>query len=184
MLIISDVPDRVARLINAHLEALLLWFSEYVYTQILKRADNHLLVKVHDHLDFAPLEKACVGYHHTSGPGAPPTHGVPRLVRALVVKYLHDCSLRQLEYQIRYNLIVKWFVGYPIFADGPDHSTLDRFALWVCEHEHRTFFDEVLRQINADFPEDREQPQIGDTFAMQADAAPESLVGLIRHACD
>ena len=55
--------------------------------------------------------------------------------------------------------------------------------MWVDEHQHRTFFDDILRQIDAQFPEERDQPQIGDTFAMQANAAPESLVRLIRHTC-
>ncbi|MFQ5854795.1 MAG: hypothetical protein ACE5LU_04010, partial [Anaerolineae bacterium] len=69
------------------------------------------------------------------------------------------------------------------FAAGPDHTTLERFEVWVCEHQHRTYFDEILRQIDADFPEERHQPQIGDTFAMRANAAKESLIRLIRHTC-
>lgn len=184
MVIIPEIPDRVISLVNLHLDALLFWFSDYVYAQLLKRADDHLLVKLQEHLDCAPLEKACAEFHQSSGPGAPPTHTVPRLVRALLVRYLFDWSFRQLEFQIRFNLIVKWFVGYPIFAAGPDHTTLNRFEVWVCEHQHRTFFDQVLRQIDAQFPDDRDQPQIGDTFAMEANAAPESLIRLIRHTCE
>jgi hypothetical protein len=167
----------------AHLQALLLWFSNYVYTQLLKRAADELLVKLQPVLDFTPIEEACADYHHTTGPGAPPTHSVPRLVRALLVRYLFDWSYRQLEFQIRFNLIVKGFVGYPVFAAGPDHTTLERFEVWVCAHHHRTYFDEILRQIDVDFPEERTKPQIGDTFAMHANAAKESLIRLIRHTC-
>lgn len=179
----STIPEAVLAIVNAHLNALLLWFSDYVYNELLKRAQDNVLVKVQAHLDFTALEKACASYHHHTGPGAPPTHTVPRLVRALLVKYLFDWSLRQLEFQIRFNLIVKWFVGYSIFAAGPDHTTLERFEVWVDEHQHRTFFDDILRQIDTHFPEERDQPQIGDTFAMQANAAPESLIRLIRHTC-
>jgi hypothetical protein len=78
-------------------------------------------------------------------------------------------------------LLIKWFVGYPLFAAGPDHSTLERFEQWVMEHQHRTLFDEVLRQIDRDFPDERTQTQIGDTFALRANAAKESLVHLLRH---
>lgn len=183
MSIIPELPEFVISVINGHLKAVLLWFSDYVYTQLLKRARDELLVKAYPLLDFTAVEEACIDYHHTTGPGAPPTHTVPRLVRALLVRYLFDWSYRQLEFQIRFNLIVKWFVGYPIFAAGPDHTTLERFEVWVCEHRHRTYFDEILRQIDADFPEDRNQPQIGDTFAMRANAAKESLIRLIRHTC-
>jgi len=49
-------------------------------------------------------------------------------------------------------VLIKWFVGYPLFAAGPDHSTLERFEQWVIEHQHRAPFDEVLQQIDRDFP--------------------------------
>jgi len=154
-----------------------------MYQRLLAGAQHHFLVRVHDRLDTGPLEAACAGYHHSSGAGAPVTHPVSRLVRALLAKTLLNLSLRELEQAIRWNLLVKWFVGYAIFEAGPDHSTLERFELWVIEHEARTFFDEVLRQIDRDFPEERRKPQMGDTFAIHADAARESLIRLIRHTC-
>jgi len=177
------VPEFVLALVIAHLDPLLNWLSDIAYNNLVQRAKGHLLVELHARLDFTLLEKACGDYHHSSGPGAPPMHAVPHLVRALLVKYLFKWSLRQLEFQLRFNLVVKWFVGYPIFAAGPDHTTLERFDLWVSEHQQRAYFDTVLRQIDADFPEEREQAQIGDTFAMRADAAKEPLVRLIRHTC-
>ena len=177
------VPDFVLAVVNAHLEPLLDWFSERLYVEFLKHTADHLLVQLHTRLDCRPLEQACAAFHHASGPGTRPTHSVPRLVRALLVKALFDWSLREVEWHIRFNLVVKWFVGYRLFDAGPDHSTLERFELWVDRHQHRTFFDEVLRQIDCDFPEEREQPQVGDTFALRADAAKESLIRLIRHTC-
>jgi len=179
----STLPAYVLSLVATYLTSLLYWFSDQIYADLLKRDPDHLLLKLHDHVDLAPLEKACADFHHTSGPGARPTHPVPQLVRAFLVKYLFDWSLREIEWHVRFNLVVKWFVGYPLFAPGPDHSTLDRFDLWVCFHQRRTAFDEVLRQIDAAFPNERQSPQIGDTFALQANAAKESLVRLLRHTC-
>jgi hypothetical protein len=165
------------------MQALLYWFSEEMYQRLWRRAEGHYLVRLRDHLDWKPLEAACVGYHHANGPGAPPTHSVARLVRALVVKYLLGLSLRQWEHEIRWNLLVKWFVGYAIFEAGPDHATLERFEQWVCEQQRRTFFDEVLAQIDLDFPDERHKAQIGDTYAMRAAATAEGLIRLIRHSC-
>ena len=179
----SDVPDSIMLLVNQFLKPLLIWFSDKVYAELIDQAQDHFLVRLKAVFDFAPLEKSCSVFHHTSGAGAKPTHTVPRLVRALLVKYLFDWSLRQLEFQIRYNLVVKWFVGYGVLAAGPDHSTLARFEQWVTKHQRRSYFDVSLRQIDQDFPEDREKPQMGDTYAMQADAAKESLVRLLRHTC-
>jgi len=77
----------------------------------------------------------------------------------------------------------KWFVGYSPFEAGPDHSTLERFEQWVIAHQARTFFDAVLRQIDQDLPAERQQPQIGDTYALRANAAQETLITLLRHTC-
>ena len=179
----SIIPNLALTVVTTYLAQLILWLSDYTYAELLKRDPDHLLIKLAQHLNFAPLEFACAGYHHTTGPGTPPTHPVPRLVRALLVKYLYDWSLRDLEWHIRFNLVVKWFVGYPIFAAGPDHATLERFELWVCFKQHRTVFDETLRQIDVDFPDERQQSQVGDTYALRANAAKESLVQLLRHTC-
>ena len=77
----------------------------------------------------------------------------------------------------------KWFAGYSPFEAGPDHSTLARFEQWVIAHQARTFFDAVLRQIDQDFPTERNQPQIGDTYALRANAAQETLITRVSHTC-
>ncbi len=179
----NSIPSTVLAVVQLHLTGLLYWFNDEMMRRLLVRHQNHFLVRLSKELDFRPLEQACADYHHQSGPGARPTHTVPRLVRALLVKYLCDRSLRQLEQSIQWDLLTKWFVGYALFEAGPDHVTLARFEAWVIQQQHRTFFDEVLAQIDRTFPEEREQPQMGDTYAMRANAASESLSGLLRHAC-
>jgi len=177
------IPSSVLSIIQQHLTVFLHWFSNEMYRRLLGRAQDEFLVRLKDHLVFTPLEQACAAYHHQSGPGAPPTHTVPRLVRALLVKYLLDLSLRQLEQTIQWNLLVKWFVGYALFESAPDHSTLERFELWVYANHPRSFFDEILSQIDQDFPEERQKAQIGDTYALRTNAAKESVIQLVRHAC-
>lgn len=177
------IPSFVFAVVQANLKPLLYWFSEEMYRRLLGRAQQHFLVRLHKHLDCAPLERACAKYHHSSGPGAPVVHGVPRLVRALLVKHLLNLSLREVEHAIQWNLLVKWFVGYAVFEAGPDHATLERFEQWVCEHQRRTFFDAVLAQIDQDFPEERHKAQIADTYALRANAAAEGVITLIRHSC-
>lgn len=177
----DSIPPIIQSVIKAHMLTLLHWLSEELYRRLWRQAEGHFLVRLRDHIDWKPLEAACAGYHHASGPGAPPRHTVARLVRALVVKYLFDLSLREWEHEIRWNLLVKWFVGYAAFEAGPDHATLERFELWVSEHQSRTYFDQVLQQIDQDFPDERQKPQIADTYALRANAATETLIGLIRH---
>jgi IS5 family transposase len=177
------IPPFVLKLIIAYLAPLLEWFSALIYADLIGRAPDHLLVKLSQHLDLAPVEEACAPFHHDHGRGRCPAHTVRHLVRALLVKYLYDRSLREVESEIRFHLIVKWFVGYPVFASGPDHATLERFEQWVCKHQRRAFFDQALCQIDHAFPQQRQQTQVGDTFAMRAHAACEPLILLIRHTC-
>ncbi len=179
----KSIPSSVLTIIQLHLTALLHWFSAEAYRRQLERAQNHFLVRLNNSFEFGRLEKTCADFHHRSGAGVPPTHTVPCLVRALLVKHLFDLSLRQLEEAIQWDLRVKWFVGYALFEAGPDHATLARFEQWVMAHHQRTFFDDVLVQIDEAFPAEREKAQMGDTYAMQANAATESLNGLLRHAC-
>lgn len=179
----ESIPPFLQILIEAHLTTLLDCFSDEMYRRLLPWAGSHFLMQLQDRLDIGPLEAACAGFHHDKGPGAPPRHSVVRLVRALLVKYLLNLSLRELEEEIRWNMPVKWFVGYSLFEPGPDHATLERFEQWVIEHHSRIFFDEILRQIHQDFPEERQKTQMGDTYALRANGATESLAQLIRHSC-
>jgi hypothetical protein len=175
------VPEFLQVLIKTYLEMLEMWFSQRLYEQMVNKGSRHILVRLEGQLDLSEIEAACQRYQHQEGPGAKATHTVRRLVRALLVKYLYDWSLRETEERIRHDLVVKWFVGYGVFDEVMDHTSLERFEQWVSREAHRAFFDGVLRQIDADFPEERAQIQIGDTYAMRADAAQERIVELLRH---
>ena len=177
----NSIPDFLPAVILPFWSRLLAALSTQLYARVLP--PRHFLVQLATLLDWGPLERACAAYQHAGGAGAPVSHPVPRLVRALLVKYLRNLSLRELEVEIQTNLLVKWFVGYSLFESGPDHSTLERFEQWVIAHQVRTFFDEVLRQIDQDLPTERQQAQIGDTYALRANAARETLIVLVRHTC-
>ncbi len=183
MKIVVKLPDFVMQLLEAYLLPIRQWLSEQIYADLVGRDPTHLLVCLKGRLNLTELEQACSGFHHLDGRGAPPKHEVHYLVRALIVRYVCNWPLRELEWQIRFNLLVKWFVGYPIYAHGPDHCTLERFEDWVHRHAQRSFFDQVLHQIDQAHPEERQQPQIADTYAMRANAARTNLIELIRDIC-
>jgi len=156
-------------------------FGECLFADLLKRCDNHLLVKLANHLDFGPIEKACASYRHSSGPGTQNFYPVSILARCLLVGYLYDLSLRQLEQRLHSDLLVRWFVGLPAFGEVQTYSTLERFEQWVSQHQRRIYQDTVLAQIDDFFPQSRKLSQIGDTYAMIANAAEEELITRLRH---
>ena len=179
---ILEIPAQTDNFLqnNPELAALL---SDYTYDRLHSRDPKQPLRQLAAILDFKPMETACADYHTLSGAGSKPTHTVPKMLRTLLVKYFYNYSLRNTEFHIRYNMLIKSFVGYAIFEEGPDHSTISRFENYLMLHHPRLFFDTILRQIDEAFPDDRTRPQIGDTFAVHADAAMESLNKRLRHSC-
>ena len=160
------------------------FFNDYLLEIALTHASNHLLVKLNKLLDFAPLENMAVQYHHSAGPGSPVTHPTEKLARAILVKCIYDLSLRELEERLHSDMIARWFVGYTLFDVLPDHSTLERFEQWVSKHHRRMYHDTILKQIDEAFPQSRKLNQIGDTYAMIANAAEEELITRLRHTAE
>ena len=105
--------------------------SAYWYERHLSRYHDHWLVHLAEIVDLRPLEHACAGFQADNGRGKPITHTPARLVRALLVKYLRNLSLRQTEELIDNHILYKRFVGYGLFEAVLDHSYLNRFELWV-----------------------------------------------------
>ena len=60
------VPDFVRILLWAYLTPILDWLSDQIYSELLKRAEDHFLLDLRQTLDFAPLERACAAFHHAS----------------------------------------------------------------------------------------------------------------------
>ncbi len=147
---------------------------------LVSRNRQHLLVLLAEHLDLGEIERVCQHFHHQSGPGQPPTHGVDKMVRVLLISWLYGLSLRELEERLNTDLMARWFVGYGVFESTPDHATLGRFEFWVLSQHRRVYFDSVLGQIYAQYPAQRQQTQIGDTYAMPANAARQGPVTIWR----
>lgn len=175
------VPEIVEKFLAAYGKCVEQWFSAQLYRRLVQHNAQHILVQLSALLDFGPLEAGCQGYIHASGAGAKPTHRIHHLVRALLVRYLYNWSLRETEIHLDSNLLLRWFVGYGVLEAVLDHSTLGRFEQWVRAHQPRLFFDTVLKQIDQAYPQLRQGCQIGDTYACQANADQENIICLLRH---
>jgi IS5 family transposase len=177
------LPQLIPAILLFYHQILLAWAQEIFLADALAHAPNHLLVRLKDLLDFGPLERVCADYRHRSGPGCPPTYPISLLVRAILVGWLYVLSLRKLEERLHCDLVARWFVGCQPGDPIPDHSTLGRFELWLVFNHPDLYFSTFLSQIDRCFPQERRAIQIGDTYAMLANAADEGLVKRIRHVC-
>jgi hypothetical protein len=106
------------------------------------------------------------------------------LVRAELVRaWASSCSDPELEWLLASNLVVRAFVGLPLLAPTPDHSTLNRFHAWMASTTPTALFGDVLGFLDQVDPEPAATtPQIVDTFAMASPAAPTiSVIHLLGH---
>lgn len=182
-LIIPETLLPIAAILADYLQPVLAWVSQFIFQQLLTQNKRHPLIVIEQILDFSALEQACVTFHETTAVrGRPVTHTVSRLLRAIFIKYWYDLSLRQLEERLRYDMLIRWFVGYGLHQEIPDHTTLHRFEAYLYQQHPGLFFSHLLNQIDATLADGHEQVQIADTFALRANAALESLLQRLRHS--
>jgi hypothetical protein len=181
----KEMPASVTLIIEEYLTFVLAWCSHYLYERLLSRWQDEHLIQCQQHIDFTPIERACVPYHQrvAGQPGRPISHSVPKLVRVLYLMYQENCSYRQTESRLRRDLLWRWFAGYGLFDAVPDHNTIFLFDQYVRTHHPRLFFDTILQQIDAQEPAVRQRGQIGDTFAVLANATLEGPTHRLRHLC-
>jgi len=181
----KEIPAIVTHIIEEHLMFVLAWCSHYLYERLLPHWQKEHLVQCQQTLDFTPIVQACAAYHQRQGgqPGRPIWHSVPKMVRVLYLMYQENCSYRQAESRLRRDLLWRWFAGYGLFDKVPDHNTIYQFDSYMRQHAPRLFFDAILKQIDDIYPAERNQGQIGDTFAVLANAALEGPTRRLRHLC-
>lgn len=180
---VPAVPPFVQYLVGCFFAPLVAWLETLVLRLVLARCADHPLVQLAQRFDPAAVVRACATYYHADGTkGAPPTYSVDLLVRAEIVRSWADsCSDRDLEWHLASNLVVRFFVGLPLLAVSPDHSTLARFHAWLSDHQPAALFHDALAFLDQQDPEDAATtPQIVDTFAVQAPAAlPPRVANLL-----
>lgn len=178
-----SIPQNLLNEAQMNEKPLLQWLSQQKRTALESRCARHALVKLRQKLDLTPAVQKLADYHHQSGPGRPAEHTVERLLRAVVVGAMYDLSLRELEMQLYADGLTQYFCDYWDWEVKPDHSTLGRFEVWLFLQHPTLLFDEVVQQIDRQFVGESKEVQIGDTYALLANAAREHLVDRVRHAC-
>lgn len=181
----KEIPIVVSRIIEENLAHVLAWCSHYLYDRLHRRWQKEHLVQCQEHVAFTPIEQACAPYHkkQVGQRGRAVTHSVKKMVRVLYLMYQENCSYRQTESRLRRDLLWRWFAGYALFDETPDHNTIYLFDAYVRQYHPRLYFDTVLGQIDAQHPAIGKQGQIGDTFAVLANAALEGPTRRLRHLC-
>jgi len=150
-------------------------------TYFARRYPHHWSVHFDRIFNLEPLIEVCNSYRSTTGRGGQQIdHPTRCLVRGLVAKYLENWSCRQTENHLDRDIWLKWWVGYGVLDSPFDHTTLQRFEMWVYQYHPHLFFNTLQQQFDQLHPELKSDVQIVDTFAMVARAAKQETIELLR----
>jgi IS5 family transposase len=96
---------------------MLLSTEEEIFTKLVKA--EHPFRKLNEYFDFTELAGSLVKCYSELG-----TTGiaVEKGFKALLVQFWEDYSDRQMENALRENIAVRWFCGFSLTEDTPDHS--------------------------------------------------------------
>ena len=142
--------------------------------------DDHILKRVDRVLDLSWLHEAVKGYYCVDNgrPGIDPEAAVRLMLAGFFQGIVHD---RKLMREAQVNIAIRWFAGYELDEELPDHSTLSRIRnRWGMDTFQAIFRKTVLTCIDAGLVS-------GDTVhvdstLIRADVSWESIV--TRHARD
>ncbi len=139
--------------------------------------EDHILHKINKQVDFSFVNEACKDLY-SQNQGRPVKYLPEIMFRSAIVQYMNDYSDRDMEEAARYNLIIKWFLGFSIEDHSYDHSILGDFRDRLGENRWKELFFSILKQIeDAGFAKGN---QSTDATHVIANIAIPGTIGLIR----
>src|SRR5674476_1565727 len=83
-------------------------YGPEIYEKLVSR--DHLLYKINESIDFTFINEECRNLY-SENMGRPVTNTPEIMFRSAIIQSLNDYSDREMEYEARYNIMVKWFIG-------------------------------------------------------------------------
>ena len=141
---------------------------------------DHILYRVNRVLDLSWLrEEVAACYCADNGrPGLDPEVVVRLMLAGLLLGYVHD---RRLLREAKVNLAVRWFIGYGLHEELPDHSSLTRIRQRWGEERFKEIFRRTVRACLEAKVAKGEVVHV-DASLIRADVSWESLAE--RHASE
>jgi len=150
-------------------------YGPEIYEKLVSR--DHLLYKINESVDFTFINEECRNLY-SENMGRPVTNTPEIMFRSAIVQSLYDYSDREMEYEARYNIMVKWFIGLNLDDSSYDHSALGRFRDLLGEDKWKKVFFSLLTQIeNAGYIKGKEYV---DATHVIANIAIPGTIDLLR----
>src|SRR3989338_4097842 len=137
---------------------------------------NHELVRIKEKFDFSWIDRELERYYSASAVGRPP---YPQ--RTLFLEIYANLSDHEVEEQLRYNALYRYFAGLPLEETVPDYSTLSVFRGRLGEEGFRRLFERFVEELEkAGLISHR--LKIVDATHVLANARARSRLGIVRQA--
>lgn len=118
-------------------------FGSYAYDPIIKRHQNHLLIKMDKLIDWSFVEEEVADLYSTKGQKA--IHPV-RMFKLLIIQHLYNLSERAVMMNTDCNIIYRYFVGLGLTEEAPHWTELGKFKERIGADAFERLFYQVLNE--------------------------------------
>jgi IS5 family transposase len=122
------------------------FFGYFLYDQIVPK--DHFLRKLAAAVDFNFVNELCQNAYPNFGKAGNRPYEPAMLFKILLLAFLYNVSLRDMEEQINDRLSFKWFLGLAATDLAPDHSTISVFRDRLKEDIFQEIFNQIVKQAD------------------------------------
>lgn len=116
------------------------FYGDHIYDQVIP--DDHFLRQLEKAVDLSFVNDLCRdAYNPDAGR---PAYEPEMMFKILFLQFLYDISDRRIEEEVKFNLVLKWFVGLAINESPPDASSLTRFRGRLGEKRFADIFNQIV----------------------------------------
>ncbi len=116
------------------------FYGNHIYDRVIP--NKHFLKLLDKAVDFSFVNELCRDAY-TPDFGRP-AYESELMFKVLFLQFLYDISDRRVEEEVKFNLVLKWFVGLVIDESPPDSSSLTRFRDRLGEERFAQIFNRIV----------------------------------------
>lgn len=152
------------------------FFDAEIFKRISK---NDILVKINEVVNFDEMAKKVECYYDEDQ--GRPSLPITTMIKTLFLEIYCNISDRELERQVKYNFLYRYFLSLSFYDEGLEHSSISVFRSRIGAEGAKEIFDEIVRQAK------NKGVLVGkiksvDATHVEANIAKENVVNFLRHA--
>ena len=122
------------------------FYGDHIYDQVIP--DDHFLKQLEKAVAFSFVNDLCRdAYNPDVGR---PAYEPEMMFKILFLQFLYDISDRRIEEEVKFNLVLKWFVGLAINESPPDATSLTRFRERLGVKRFASLFNQIVSLARED----------------------------------